>query len=105
MASPPMVGVPALVWWPLGPVLPDQLADVAGAQHADEQRGPDQGEDEGGRRRQQQRDHEASRGGSAALSGDTPGPQGPASRAAATRSRPATRLALTSTASPAAAGA
>ncbi len=34
MASPPIVGVPALVCVALGPVLPDQLADVAGPQHA-----------------------------------------------------------------------
>src|SRR5438132_3975247 len=68
------------------PVLPDELADVAGPQHPDEQRRPDQRQDEGGRRRQQQRVHAA------------PSPQW--RRASATRSRPATRLALTSTASP-----
>src|SRR5204863_61933 len=41
------------------PVLPDELADAAGPQDADQQRRSDQRQDEGGRRRQQQGDHAA----------------------------------------------
>ena len=49
ITSPPIVGVPALSWWPAGPLLADVLAELVLAQeldelrpeeHADEQRAP-----------------------------------------------------------------
>ena len=47
MATPPMVGVPALVRWPLRSVLADLLTDPLGPQPVDEQRGGDHGDEQG----------------------------------------------------------
>ena len=57
MATPPMVGVPALVMWPLRPVLPDGLADASPLEGDDQEPGADEGDRQGDAGGDEEADH------------------------------------------------